>query len=578
MPLCDQFIYTSAKRDTKEGYQVIARSSGVSDEIITDMHPYLYPIGLDPQRFDESRSIIILKNEIIAYSIVKNIGIGYDTRKGTLYNHTFILRKLDFRDLDYDSRLLDKFFILDPDRRNELKKIRIDKSTIPIKFESLNNMNRSSLEYLLYLSFLGNKIALLNGRMPYDLIQNYLACLPPTMRLVSFSSLVNEPQRQPGYEIIQMSKRLDYKLSAEWTRLDISDSNLNSDAVRRIGRTEELEYIANLILHQDQRGLREIHREFQQTQGTDRLSKIRFVLYPHLLKTSTDKLEKAEYAYHYAEAARKLGSELAPKLLGRAKRYSIEAGSKELLAMIEIGELALLTEKNSLSLSGIEKILSRIPKTNEESTAIVLAKLLQKKTRDSPSEVLNLVKETITSHSPYRDDLLAVFFQNRFVEIFVVQFLSNLQLNISHKEDLMNLSTLVSIIYANHNLREKASPEMILEMTKKIRVKFEISLKENDVKDDSAIKPVWNSKGDYEMCKQISFDIVNDILHCLRYVVDNRKNLKNDMRSSMQNEIMEMEALLSKLDSIYYKNLPRSTLENNPPNWFDIWLAWFGLK
>lgn len=110
MPKCDHFIYTASKIENNEGYQIIAKSAGITDEIIFKLEKYLYPLGVKINGFEESRSLLILPNNKIAYSIVKNIGIGYDGRRGTLYNHTFVIDENEFEELDFDSRVFEKTF------------------------------------------------------------------------------------------------------------------------------------------------------------------------------------------------------------------------------------------------------------------------------------------------------------------------------------------------------------------------------------------------------------------------------------------------------------------------------------
>ncbi len=51
MPKCDHFIYTAAKIGSSEGYQIIAKSEGITDEIISQLSKYLYPLGVKVSDF-----------------------------------------------------------------------------------------------------------------------------------------------------------------------------------------------------------------------------------------------------------------------------------------------------------------------------------------------------------------------------------------------------------------------------------------------------------------------------------------------------------------------------------------------
>ena len=127
MAKCEHFIYTAAKIGSNEGYQIIAKSSGITDQITNNLTEYLYPLGVKVNEFKESRSMLLLPDSKISYSIVKNIGKGYDGRSGTLYNHTFVIEKDEFKKLDFDSRIFEKHFVRNDALRGELKSLDIEK-------------------------------------------------------------------------------------------------------------------------------------------------------------------------------------------------------------------------------------------------------------------------------------------------------------------------------------------------------------------------------------------------------------------------------------------------------------------
>lgn len=84
----DQFVYTTAITNEKKGYQIIAKSDGITDALISEINYYFYPIGVNTSKFNESKSLLVLKKDKkIVFSKIKNIGIGYDGRNNTLYNH-----------------------------------------------------------------------------------------------------------------------------------------------------------------------------------------------------------------------------------------------------------------------------------------------------------------------------------------------------------------------------------------------------------------------------------------------------------------------------------------------------------
>ncbi len=215
---CDQFVYTAAKIGSREGYQVIAKSSGITDQIVTSMMSYLYPLGVKVSEFSESRSLITLANKkLVAYSIIKNIGIGYDGRRGTLYNHTFVMDADQFRGIGCDSRLFDRHYKEDGELRGTLPKIQIESGYVEPDFGKLDSVGKEILEEILYRIIKKTKLAIVRDHYgDVEFIQNLLAVLPPHQRLVPFSTLVVEPDRQYGYKLIQIQRESTGKLGKKF--------------------------------------------------------------------------------------------------------------------------------------------------------------------------------------------------------------------------------------------------------------------------------------------------------------------------------------------------------------------------
>lgn len=260
MPKCDHFIYTAAKIGNNEGYQIIAKSPGITDEIISKLTKYLYPLGVKVSTFQESRSLLILPNEKIAYSIVKNIGIGYDGRRGTLYNHTFVIDKNEFEKLEFDSRFLDKYFIQDDKKRGELKLLKIESTSIPINFKILNSLGDVVLTKLLQNLFKGSKIALVKTDELY-IIQNLLAVLPSFLRLIPFSTLVIEPDRQYKFNFIQIPENIENKLPKTFVTVDpMTTSKIPQ---RNDEFDESIDMLVDVIQNKDEQKLKEINRDFR---------------------------------------------------------------------------------------------------------------------------------------------------------------------------------------------------------------------------------------------------------------------------------------------------------------------------
>ena len=147
--LCDQFIYTTAEINQKKGYQVIAKSAGIDDNIINKLSNYLYPIGITPNLHKTSKSLVVVDNEYVAYSVVKNIGNGYDGRSGTLYTHTIVIDIDKFKKLDFNSKVFDEYIIDDYNIRGILEQLKIKPIKPNIDFSYLKKYDKDFLIIIL---------------------------------------------------------------------------------------------------------------------------------------------------------------------------------------------------------------------------------------------------------------------------------------------------------------------------------------------------------------------------------------------------------------------------------------------
>lgn len=256
MAICEQFIYTAAKIGTDEGYQIIAKSAGINEQLINRITPYLYPLGVKVSEFKESRSLLIFQNKVV-YSIVKNIGIGYDGRRGTLYNHSFIIDKNEFEKLGNDSRIFNKFYIQDDKLRDTLPTITIEKSSIPTDFDKVTKLPIDTLKELLYKILKKNKIALVHTE-DVEFVQNLFSVLPAKYRLIQFSTLVLEPDRQYDYDFIQIPHQIVPKISKKYS---IVNPEQPSKQHMEPMIEESVNLLACIILSKDSKRLEKIHSD-----------------------------------------------------------------------------------------------------------------------------------------------------------------------------------------------------------------------------------------------------------------------------------------------------------------------------
>lgn len=267
MPTCDHFIYTTAKTNSQTGYQIVAKSSGVNDRFLNSMISYLYPLGVNPMEFTQSKSLLSIGKGHVAYSMVKNVGVGYDGRDGTLYNHTIIMTKDDFQKIESDTRILDQYFIDDYSARGELDKLYIQPETIPTDFEYLQNLDQNLLSTVLFCLFKKSKIAILKAA-DEKLIQNILSVIPPQIRFMPYSTLVLEPTRQTKYQFIQIPSKARPKLQSNY--VSINPDALPTSKIEK-ARDMGIQNIVELINAENQKELHTLHRDFAKI--TSRVSK-----------------------------------------------------------------------------------------------------------------------------------------------------------------------------------------------------------------------------------------------------------------------------------------------------------------
>ncbi|MDA7949513.1 MAG: hypothetical protein MPJ78_18785 [Hyphomicrobiaceae bacterium] len=202
----EQFVYTTAEINNRLGYQVVARSRGITDEIISEMDGYMHPAGINPHDFEESRSMRLLDGGLVAYGIARNVGIGHDGRPHTLYCHVFVVDGKEFAGAGYDTRVFDALYVEDKAVRGSLPSISLDLRPLPVRHDAAGEHD---LGEALDPLFRGKNVAWIGGGKS---LQDVLRMLPESLRLVPFSTLVLAPDRQPEYRLVACPEIVKYRL------------------------------------------------------------------------------------------------------------------------------------------------------------------------------------------------------------------------------------------------------------------------------------------------------------------------------------------------------------------------------
>ena len=348
MPTCEHFVYTTAKTDVKTGYQIVAKSNGINERILNSMNSYFFPFGVDPMEFTKSKSLLSIGGEYMAYSSVKNIGIGYDGRDGTLYNHTIIMKKDDFAKIGNDTRVLDKYFIEDYSIRGELDRLHIQPEKTEADFEYLKNLNEDFLSILLFYLFKKSKIAILKT-VDDRLIQNILSVIPPQIRFMTFSTLVLEPTRQTKYQLIQVPNKIQLKLQTNY--VSINPDVLPISKIKMV-KDAGIQNIIELINQNNQKELFELHKDFEKI--TTQVSEIKRVKIKDIFnKEEFENLAKNERFDILLQNVKKLYSSPA---FNQGSPRTILTITKKIKKIIKKSLKAY--KKNNLYQSDFEKLVS----------------------------------------------------------------------------------------------------------------------------------------------------------------------------------------------------------------------------
>jgi len=310
----EQFVYTTTSIEERKGYQIVAKSERITERTISELEQYVYPLGIDPSEFKESRSFVLLRDNLIAYSRIKNIGLGYDGRDNTLYNHTFVFSKNDFEKYGNDSRIFDKFYLEDKSIQGILPTLSIDPPTLP--FSPVVDELKPWLSETISSLFMNQKIALLSDDI--ELPQKILSFLPKSMRLIPFSTYVVEPKKQPKYRFISGSKLNKSNLEEDFKI--ISPTGV-PNVHNKTSFEKSILYYVELICSNKYDELKEIQESFEKIPGTDFKNKLIFLTTFSKYKTETDENLKEKYAEEIVGVLKKLDKSVASEYLAKIKPH-----------------------------------------------------------------------------------------------------------------------------------------------------------------------------------------------------------------------------------------------------------------
>ena len=198
MAEAEQLVYTTANIRGRKGYQIVAKSRGVTNEIASALRPHFHPPGIRPDCFKESHALVELAGGRVAYCHAKNIGAGHDGRRDTVCSHVLVLEREGFARLGCDTRVL---ATLHPGRRRvrgRIPAVKLDPLRRPPAADAKDL--GAVLRGVLWLLLSGERAAVESDDP--TAAPRLLSLLPPSARLVQFSSVSVDADRQRDYRLV----------------------------------------------------------------------------------------------------------------------------------------------------------------------------------------------------------------------------------------------------------------------------------------------------------------------------------------------------------------------------------------
>lgn len=433
----EQFVYTTASTSNKQGYQIIAKSSGVTDIILEKIDPYLYPIGISPNSFTESKSLVILeKEEKMIFSKIYNIGIGYDGRNNTLYNHSLVMSLNEFQCIDNDTRMLEEYYFKDYDIRGELPKLKINSQKNPLQID-ITQYLKNSLREIVQQIFNNKKIAIV-GNKDVKLLQQILGFFPPSMRQISFSTMVASIEKQSEYKIIMSQS----KIKEKFHNIDVKSSKSFPQSKNKLFE-EGITHYVKMLNSNDKNKIQEFFDDFDRLSGRDYKNKLVLLSYVEKLNAEKDEINQQNYEHVISEHLKKFEPMSALEVFNKIRNKNHQEHIIRIIPQFEIQKILNDVKNDKVSVSNIEKMLNQLKNNISDSRLELLYKLVSVKKEEFLEHGAELLVDA--RYVYYKSDIYRTFVENYFLHkcIFDV-FESNSKITQRYKKQIFETIFLIA--------------------------------------------------------------------------------------------------------------------------------------
>lgn len=502
MIYCEHFIFSSTKSDKKDGYQIISKSNNVDSNLLSQLENYLSPVGTDPTKFTQLKSLLIIKDKII-FIQTKNIEIGHDGRTNIIYTHGIIVDVMDFKKLHYDSKVLEKLYVESFDVKHLLP-LKLEPHKYQPNFTCLDILEIDKFEYFFKKILSGKKIVIFDI-FDLDLIQNLLTLLPPSYRLIPFSTLVTIPNKQSKFHLIQAHD--DKVLFEKYTSINLTKINIKNNVCDKLF-DQCFSHLIQIINSRNTSELTKIYEHYESLLIKDYKTKLTLSILMCIADSKKSYLIN-NISYELMMILDKMPTSFISKNLKYFTKFLSPQIIDEYEKNSQINNLIIKYKNQTLMFNVIIDMLSRLD--TDEKREILFHRLVELRPDDLQSYGSQIIVDSINKkfdsqiinyflkYDKMHSCITNAFYRlqidqlkkKKLFYLVMVNSLNNdgIFLNKLFSIDMFNLSSQTSLtdyydiiekLFTTNNFYEKLSPKYILIIIKKIYDKLFNSLISNN--------------------------------------------------------------------------------------------------
>lgn len=373
---CQHFIYTTASLKDKSGYQIVAQSNRILPELFTKLQGNFLPVGADPTNFDKCYMFFVFRDDVV-FSTIKNIGVGFDGRNNTLYNHSIVIKKTNFLKIHNNPKILSKFFIEDYSLKGDLVPIEIpDDNFEQEELSYFRNLPKTVLENIFDAVFSGKKIALY-GIKKDDFLINLISLLPESLRLQSFATKITDPNNQYPFNFLQMDSNIKLKKNEDYKIINVStlDPIYTHDADIVFERS--IKFFTELIKNGQTESLQSLNTFFDEISNVSNFEKLKVTAYFERIKNISDQTSKQRYSIDLLNMLENYDLGVIGKILPTIKNFVPLEIYNNYSIQLEILHIVKSTSDTPIDFEYVSSLFHRLSYDTSENRLLILDELIK---------------------------------------------------------------------------------------------------------------------------------------------------------------------------------------------------------